>query len=324
MIGQPSSSRVLLPVIAGRRGCALRSLYALRDDVADNEAVLAAAETILRRYRPTRTGSRTWSPASTTPARRPLARLAHRPVEPLVRGRAQRPRIDRLGPARPGLPHRGPGSCCCAGTAPWRWPSSASWPGGPGSSGSSPTRPALSGAGISRRSQQGAAPPATSIQTPSPRPTQPVGQRTPRSRSSTSCCWTGGPKTCGANTWPPPRPPMVRALREVRPQPRPAWKDGLLAMLDAMPPAAAAGTTVVVADSSERTRPARGGAGGPAASRYPGVRADLRRSGNHGTTGTGGAIFDLLQPFQRALLVTGQCPRTPGPGWRGTGTSATA
>ena len=49
---QPSSPRVLLPVIAGRRGCALRRLYALRGDVADNEAVLAAARTVLRRYRP--------------------------------------------------------------------------------------------------------------------------------------------------------------------------------------------------------------------------------------------------------------------------------
>ena len=52
MIAQPSSPRVLLPVIAGRRGCALRRLYALRGDVADNEAVLAAAQAVLRRYRP--------------------------------------------------------------------------------------------------------------------------------------------------------------------------------------------------------------------------------------------------------------------------------
>ena len=52
MVGQPSSPKVLLPVIAGRRGCALRRLYALRGEVADNEAVLAAARTILRRYQP--------------------------------------------------------------------------------------------------------------------------------------------------------------------------------------------------------------------------------------------------------------------------------
>ena len=52
MIGQPALPRVLLPVIAGNRGCALRRLYALREDVTENEAVLAAAKAILRRYRP--------------------------------------------------------------------------------------------------------------------------------------------------------------------------------------------------------------------------------------------------------------------------------
>jgi len=52
MIGDPASSRVLAPVLAGWRGCALSYLYALRPDVRDNEAVLAAAQTILRRYRP--------------------------------------------------------------------------------------------------------------------------------------------------------------------------------------------------------------------------------------------------------------------------------
>ena len=35
MIGQPALPRVLLPVIAGNRGCALQRLYALREDVAD-------------------------------------------------------------------------------------------------------------------------------------------------------------------------------------------------------------------------------------------------------------------------------------------------
>src|SRR5690348_11576681 len=52
MIGQPALPRILLPVIAGNRGCALRRLYALRDDVTENEAVLAAAKECLRRYRP--------------------------------------------------------------------------------------------------------------------------------------------------------------------------------------------------------------------------------------------------------------------------------
>jgi hypothetical protein len=52
MIGDPASTRVLQPVLAGWRGCALSFLYALRPDARDNEAVLAAAYPILRRYRP--------------------------------------------------------------------------------------------------------------------------------------------------------------------------------------------------------------------------------------------------------------------------------
>jgi hypothetical protein len=52
MIGDPASSRVLQPVLAGWRKGALRQVYALRPDPRQNEAVLAAAQTILRRYRP--------------------------------------------------------------------------------------------------------------------------------------------------------------------------------------------------------------------------------------------------------------------------------
>ena len=52
MIADPVSPRVLLPVLAGRRGCALRYLYAMRQDAAENEAILAAANGILHHYRP--------------------------------------------------------------------------------------------------------------------------------------------------------------------------------------------------------------------------------------------------------------------------------
>jgi hypothetical protein len=52
MIGDPTSPRVLLPVLAGGRGCALSYLYALRQNVSENEAILTAANGILRRYQP--------------------------------------------------------------------------------------------------------------------------------------------------------------------------------------------------------------------------------------------------------------------------------
>ena len=68
MIGQPALPRVLLPVIAGNRGCALRRLYALREDVTENEAVLAAAKVACAGTGPTPNASRTWSPGSTIPA----------------------------------------------------------------------------------------------------------------------------------------------------------------------------------------------------------------------------------------------------------------
>jgi len=50
MIADPTSARVLKPVIAGSRGCALRMLYAMSGVAAANEAVLAAARPILDRY----------------------------------------------------------------------------------------------------------------------------------------------------------------------------------------------------------------------------------------------------------------------------------
>ena len=47
MVGNPAADRTLLPVIAGWRGCALSYVYALRNDLAENEAVLDAVARIL-------------------------------------------------------------------------------------------------------------------------------------------------------------------------------------------------------------------------------------------------------------------------------------
>ena len=96
-------------------------------------------------------------------------------------------------------------------------------------------------------------------------------------------------------------PSVVRALSDVRAEPRP-WMDGLLAMLDAMPAAAAAGTAVVVADTlSERGMHEAG----RVARLHPGSPCSCRPPEGAGTSG---AIFDLLHPFQRALLVDGEVP----------------
>jgi len=52
VIGDPASPPLLRPIISALRGCALTHLYALRDEVADNDAVIAAAANILSRYQP--------------------------------------------------------------------------------------------------------------------------------------------------------------------------------------------------------------------------------------------------------------------------------
>jgi hypothetical protein len=52
VIGDPASAGLLRPIINGWRGCALTRLYALRDRVQENEAVITTAEGILSRYQP--------------------------------------------------------------------------------------------------------------------------------------------------------------------------------------------------------------------------------------------------------------------------------
>ena len=52
VIGSPASPDLLRPIISSWRGCALSYLYALRDKVAENEAVIAEAARVLSRYEP--------------------------------------------------------------------------------------------------------------------------------------------------------------------------------------------------------------------------------------------------------------------------------
>ena len=52
VIGNPASPDLLRPIISSVRGCALTHLYALREKVKDNEAVMSEVARILRRIRP--------------------------------------------------------------------------------------------------------------------------------------------------------------------------------------------------------------------------------------------------------------------------------
>lgn len=50
VVGSPGSPRILRPIVSALRGCALDQLYALSEKVADNEAVIEEAERILSRH----------------------------------------------------------------------------------------------------------------------------------------------------------------------------------------------------------------------------------------------------------------------------------
>ena len=52
VVGQPDSPLILRPIITSWRGCALNRLYALSAKTADNDAVINEARQILRRFRP--------------------------------------------------------------------------------------------------------------------------------------------------------------------------------------------------------------------------------------------------------------------------------
>jgi len=52
VIGDPASPLILRPIVSAWRGCALSNLYALSDKVADNEAVIDETARILGRYQP--------------------------------------------------------------------------------------------------------------------------------------------------------------------------------------------------------------------------------------------------------------------------------
>ena len=288
IIAQPSSPRILLPVIAGRRGCALRRLYALRSDVADNEAVLAAAQAVLRRYRP-------------DPDRQPhlVARIDDPRHADHWRGwhigRSSRwfqdalsahestasallEQVFRVAPRQ--LLLCGDSTLALAilrelARRAWerRQLAAAVASGNGGGTGHADTDDRA------RADQQLLAPlPVRAVVL--------LDRRADDLRREYLA-------TCP--------PPMVGAMCEVNVE-AVSWKDRLLGALDALPPADAAGTAVIVAETlSERGMHEAG----RVARLHPGIPVFVLTSEGAGTSG---AIFDQLHPFQRALLVDGQLP----------------
>jgi hypothetical protein len=285
MIGPPASPRVLLPIIAGSRGCALLRLYALGSDVAENEAVLSAAKLILRRYQP-------------DPHRQPhlVARIDDPRHADHWRGRhigrssqwfedalsahestacTLLSHIVRAAP-RQQLVLCGDSTLALALL---RELARQAW-----------ERDQLAEAAAGGTGDPGRLLPSDEDQELLARlPLQQVLLLDRRASDLRREYLATSP------------PPMVAALCEVSVQPTP-WRDSLLALLDAMPPEAAAETTVLVADD-----PGERGLheAGRVARLHPGIPVFVVTPDSEGTSG---AIFDLLRPVQRALLVDGEVP----------------
>jgi hypothetical protein len=285
MIADPTLSRVLLPVLAGGRGCALRYLYALRQDVLENEEILAAAGVVLRRYRPDperqphlvariddprhadhwrgrHSGtSSPWfedalSPQEST-ARALVTQIFRTGARQLLLcGDSTLALAILLELALRGWERRGLAEAAALGRC---------------------AHPEA--AGLDESDRRALAPYLVERVVLLDRRAEDLR----REYRATS-------------------PPSISdGLPYVGVQARP-WKDHLLALLDAMTPSQAVETAVVVADLLTEGSMHEAGR---VARLHPGIPVFVLSSDGAGVSG---AIFDLLQPFQRALLVDGEPP----------------
>jgi len=286
MIANPASPQVLLPVLAGRRGCALRQLYALRPDVTENEEIAAAACGILRRYRP-------------DPERQPhvVVRIDDPRHAGHWRGRHSvtadlwfEDALSAQEATATALVSR-----VCAGGARQVL-----------LCGDSTlalavllelARRAWERRGLAEAAELGrlAHPEAARLAGPGGEApaAQPVIERVvlldQRADDLRREYLATAPRS------------MTAALPAVRVQ-RHSWKDHLLALLDSMTAADAAETAVVVADLLTEGNMHEAGR---VARLHPSIPVFVLSSDGSGASE---AIFDLLQPFQRALLVNGDPP----------------
>jgi hypothetical protein len=285
MIADPTSPRVLLPVLAGARGCALSYLYALRQDVAENEAILAAAGGILRRYRPDperqphlvariddprhadhwrgRHGgmSSLWFEDALSPQESTACALVNQVLcagtrHVLLCGDSTLALAILLELARRSWERRELAQAAAAGRA---------------------AHPDTAGLGEDGR------------QVLAPHPVQRVVLLDRRADDLRREYRATSPHS------------VVAAAPDVHAEPGP-WRERLLAMLDDMSAAEANETAVVVADA--RTEDAMHEAG-RVARLHPGIPLFVLTSDGSGMSD---AIFARLQPFRRALLVDGEAP----------------
>jgi hypothetical protein len=286
MIGQPALPRVLLPVIAGNRGCALRRLYALREDVTENEAVLAAAQACMLRYRPDPERQPHLVARIDDPRHADHWRGAHIGISALWLEDALSAHESTASAVADQLAVTGASQVLLCGDstlalAILRELARRAW-----------EQRELAGAAAAGRDRDGrhtAARDGSVRLDPGPEPVANVLLLDQRAEDLRREYLATTP------------PPIAQALPAIRTEPSP-WQRALLGMLDAMTPATAAQTAVIVADvlSEDSMHEA-----GRVARLHPHTPVFVLTSDGAGTSGV---IFDQLQPYQRALLVGGEVP----------------
>ena len=292
MIGQPALPRVLRPTIAGNRGCALRRLYALREDVAENEAVLAAAKKCLARYRPDPERQPHLVARIDDPRHADHWRGAHIGISAAWLEDALSAHESTASALAGQLSRTGAGQVLLCGDSTlalailrelarraWEQQElaeAAAIGGVTAQDGSG-----WNGTGAVARGGDGIVPAGEPVRGVLLLDTRADDLR--REYLATSPA------------------PVSQALPSIRTESAP-WQSTLLSLLDAMAPDEARQTAVVVAGVlSERNRHEAG----RVARLHPGIPVFVLTSDGAGTSG---AIFDQLRPYQRALLVGGQVP----------------
>ena len=284
MIGQPALPRVLLPVIAGNRGCALQRLYALREDVAENEAVLAAAKECLDRYRPDPERQPHLYARIDDPRHADHWRGAHIGITGLWLEDALSAHESTASAVADQLGRTGAGQVVLCGDSTlalailrelarraWEWQERSE------------------AAAVGRAAGNGAGHGGGGRLTPDPEPVRSVllldrrADDLRREYLATS----------------PPR--IAGALPGISTEPAP-WQSTLLGLLDRRQADQAAPAAVVVADLLSEGSMHEAGR---VARLHPRTPVFVLTSDG---AGTGEAIFDQLRPYQRALLVGGRVP----------------
>lgn len=286
MIGQPALPRVLLPVIAGNRGCALRRLYALAEDVAENEAVLAAAKKCLLRYRPDPQRQPHLVARIDDPRHADHWRGAHIGISGLWLEDALSAHESTASAVADQLALTGASQVLLCGDSTLalaivRELARRAW--------EQRELAEAAAAGRDRDGRDAAARDGAARPGPGQEPVAHVLLLDQRAEDLRREYLATSP------------PPVAQALPAIRTEPSP-WQGALLGMLDAMTPATAAHTAVVVADVLSEGSMHEAGR---VARLHPYTPVFVLTSDGGGTSG---AIFDQLQPYQRALLVGGQVP----------------